>query len=102
MLINCDKGTNVMSDNVIDTRTKMGVVLHTVVGTGLESKQVVNTDSDVGGALDRGIIGRLSDGRKVMIGELWAAGIDVNSGEKISLDVNHHSKIVCLRGNCNE
>lgn len=42
-------------------------------------------DGSDGGVLDRGLIARTEDGRRVVIGEIWAAGVG-SGGSKVRLD----------------
>lgn len=43
--------------------------------------------SDNGGTLDRGIVATTKDGRRVVIGEVWAAAVGPG-GEKIRIDAD--------------
>lgn len=44
-------------------------------------------DGSDGGTLDRGLVARTEDGRPVVIGEVWAAGVG-SGGSKVRLDAS--------------
>ena len=52
-----------------------------------EIKKAEPPNPDTGGTLDRGIVARLEDGRRVVIGEIWAACPTENHG-RISIDTD--------------
>lgn len=58
--------------------------VHDVTGP-FEIRKATPPSPDFGGTLDRAIVARLEDGRRVCIGELWAAG-PAEGGARISLD----------------
>lgn len=48
---------------------------------------------DHGGTLDRAIVGRLADGRRVIIGEIWAAA-PAEDGGRVSIDTGVVSRAI--------
>jgi len=71
---------------MIDPRTKMGLEVESAVCGPYEIRSATrNGTGNDGGSLDQAIMAWTVDGRQVVIGEIWAAGIGVN-GSKIRLD----------------
>jgi hypothetical protein len=62
----------------------MGYEVETRVVGPFEVMEAAYTGGAAGGTLDRGIVARTKDGRRVVIGEVWAAGVG-KGGVKIRL-----------------
>ncbi len=71
---------------MVDPRTRLGIEVEPRV-TGPYSIRTAKRDGsgDDGGTLDQAIIAHTEDGREVVIGEVWAAGIDP-AGWKVRID----------------
>ncbi len=72
---------------MVDPRTDLGVEVEPRV-TGPFSVQPAKRDGtgDDGGTLDHAIVAYTDDGRRLVIGEIWAAGLGAG-GSKIRIDV---------------
>jgi phosphopantetheine adenylyltransferase len=65
-----------------DIRKSLGMDVHHVQGPFrvMKPKQAGGV---LGGYLDRGIVGRMEDGREVVVGEIWAVGLTENENVRI-------------------
>lgn len=71
-----------------------------VVGP-FEVLEAADTGGAAGGILDRGIVARTQDGRSVVIGEVWAAGVGRGS-PKIRIDASAVARSIVHRCNMHE
>ena len=70
-----------------DPRIDMGYAVEPKVVGPFEVVEAADTGGLAGGTLDRGIVAYTEDGRRVVIGEIWAAGVG-KGGSKIRLDAS--------------
>jgi len=70
-----------------DPRERYGMTVEPDVTGPYEVMGAKRTSADEGGTLDRGIVAHTRDGRRVVIGEVWAAGVG-KDGAKIRIDAD--------------
>ncbi len=74
------------SSDMVDPRTHLGIEVEPrVTGPYLACAAKRDGTGDDGGTLDQAITAYTDDGRRVVIGEIWAAGLGAG-GSKIRID----------------
>ena len=76
-----------------DPREQYGIIVESVINRPFQLVPSLHTSPDTGGLLDYGISAAVPDGRVVIIGELFAAGIGREG--KIRLNTKEIGERVC-------